>query len=58
MFYDGIFKSKNENESESGKKVPKGFEKFLRKTSKKSSGSSKDVEGSKKEENKKDVKKE
>ena len=58
MIYGGIFRSKDDKESESGSKVPKGFEKFLRKTNKKSSGSSKDVECSKKEETSKDVKKE
>ena len=58
MIYDGIFRSKDGKESDSGSKVPKGFEKFLRKTNKKSSYNSKDVDGSKKEEGGKDVKKE
>ena len=58
MFYDSIFNSKNEEESESGKKVPKGFEKFLRKTKKSAGGSSKDVDDGVKGKNEKDVKKE
>jgi len=53
--YDGIFNSKNNEDGD--KKVPKGFEKFLRKTGKKDKESSKEVEGSQKDD-KKDVKKE
>jgi hypothetical protein len=58
--YDGIFRSKDkgdDDKSGGGSKVPKGFEKFLRKTREKADGSSKEVEGSKKSD-KKEVKKE
>jgi hypothetical protein len=53
--YDGIFNSKNNDDGD--KKVPKGFEKFLRKANKKDGEKSKEVEGSQKDD-KKDVKKE
>jgi len=58
--YDGILRSKDKNDDEksgSGRQVPKGFEKFLRKTREKVGESSKEVKESKKDD-KKEAKKE
>lgn len=52
---DGMLRSKKEDDGDKPdgeNKVPKGFEKFLRKTREKAGGSSKDVEASKKDDKK------
>jgi len=50
--YDSILRSKDNDDDKGEKKVPKGFEKFLRKTREKAGRATEEAEGNKKEEKK------